>query len=273
MSVRQNAALHLAPLTLRVALGLIFLYYGAGKLFFADFELSLSQEATLVQLGVLKERPGGPVTTPVEAGDAMAPPAFEMILAQTGQEDAAMPVDEGAPAEQGDDGREAAEEPAIERTDGEVEPRHVSRVYRLVLTMNDAVQAGMWPDFLARGGVMKTLAWTVAIVEFVGGFFVLLGVFTRFWALSMVCVMAGAIYLTQIVPNWGATDAFLGFLPPFELADAGAWIGAYEKLFFQLIVGASAKALFFCGGGFFSVDRVIFGGGKKKTRELKSDDA
>lgn len=255
--MRQAAAMHLAPLTLRVALGLIFLFYGAGKLFY-EFELDLTQEARLVELGVIEARPGGP-QPPLESVEGVR--SFDLIMAQDGTDEPASEEPEPDAAEAPD----AAPQPA-----GDLEPRSVSRLYGLVFAMDNAHQRGHWPDFLASGAAYRNLARLAAITEFAGGFFVIVGVFTRLWALSFLGTMIVACFLTQISPWIGKTDAFLGFLPPWPLADSAIWITAYQTLFFQLIIAAAAKALFFTGPGKLSIDGVIFGGRSKKS---KKDDA
>ncbi|MEM1424783.1 MAG: hypothetical protein AAGH64_12380, partial [Planctomycetota bacterium] len=150
MAVRQSAALHLAPLTIRVALGLIFLYYGAGKVLFSDFQLSAEQELRLVTLGVLEARPDGPQPpAPIDAsGDTRAAPAFGLIRVQ----------DEGGggPAGDAQDAVEEAVDDALdaiaeqldgaEQADGAdaggaTEGRSVRRLYGLVFPMDAAAHA------------------------------------------------------------------------------------------------------------------------------------
>ncbi|GAB4518152.1 MAG: hypothetical protein Tsb0013_22300 [Phycisphaerales bacterium] len=292
MAVRQNAALHLAPLTIRVALGLIFLYYGAGKLFYTDFALSIEQEATLVSLGVLEARPGGPQPpAPMDAtGDARSVPAFALIRVQDGQEEdprrgftEMLDEIEQQAQEQGasdevqeaiDDiaqqlegaGDASTDEASGDEAGDTLEPRTVRRVYGLVFAMNGAAQRGHWPDFLSTGAWLERMAWVAGVTEFVGGFFIILGVFTRLWALSMLGTMVVACWLTQISPWLGKPDAFLGFLPPWPMEDVQTWIPAYQTLFFQLIIAAGAKAVLFSGAGAVSVDRLIFGSVKKKPK-------
>ncbi len=276
MAVRQNAALHLAPLTLRVVLGLIFLFYGAGKLFYSDFQLSWEQEATLVSLEVLEVRPGGPQPpAPIDAtGGAMSAPSFEMIRAQDeepetetqSQEERDEELDRIAEVFDSTAGDSAAEP-------GDTNLRSVRRVYGLVFAMNGAAQDGHWPGFLSTGAWLERMAWLAAVTEFVGGFFLLLGVFTRLWALAILGTMVVACWLTQISPWLGESGAFVGFLPPWPLDDPATWTSAYQTLFFQLLIMASAKALFFSGAGAFSVDRLIFGGRKKKTSKSLEGDA
>ena len=282
MAVRQNAALHLAPLSIRVALGLIFLYYGAGKVFFDDFELSMEQEAALVSMGVLEARPGGPQPpAPIDAeGDTRsAPTSFELIRVQDGGEDIA-PAEIG---ETGEGSEPAAEEPeeveaapeeavaaAADTASDDFEPRSVRRLYGLAFPINAAAQRGHWPDFASSGVWLRGLAWAAGVTEFVGGFFILLGGFTRLWAMSIVGTMVVACFLTQISPWIGEPNAYLGLLPPWPLDikpddDPPSWVKNYQTLFFQLIIAAAAMTVFLSGPGAFSVDRLIFGGGSRKS--------
>lgn len=80
-------------------------------------------------------------------------------------------------------------------------------------------------------------AWLVAIVETFGGLCLVVGLFTRFAAVLVACVMIVAIWKVRLSR---------GFVGGFELE-------------YTLLMGAIALAL--AGGGRLSVDREVLGWG------------
>ncbi len=94
--------------------------------------------------------------------------------------------------------------------------------------------------FLAQLGVPapELFAWIVALVELVGGLFILAGLFTRYMAALVATDMAVAIWLVHI-PNGFAVDN-----------------GGYE---FPLALLLLAIALILSGPGALSLERAIFG--------------
>lgn len=86
-------------------------------------------------------------------------------------------------------------------------------------------------------------AWMAALSEFAGGIMLALGLFTRFAAFFVACVMAVAVFKVH------AAD-------PFKVK---------ELAFAYLVVSGSLLA---GGGGFFSLDRAIFMSRTQARREV-----
>ena len=85
-------------------------------------------------------------------------------------------------------------------------------------------------------------AWAVALVEFFGGLFIVVGFFTRFAAACIAGVMAVAI---------------------LKVKHASGFVGGFEFDFALLMI---ALALVLSGGGRMSVDRDVLGWGAPPLR-------
>lgn len=99
-------------------------------------------------------------------------------------------------------------------------------------------------------------AFTVIMVEFLGSFLLLLGLGTRFWALSFIGLMTG-IMLTAHVEN--------GFFMN--------WFGTQkgEGCQFDILVIGIALALLFEGAGTLSMDGWIFNRRNNLTDQSKTE--
>ncbi|MGP1346032.1 MAG: DoxX family membrane protein [Phycisphaerales bacterium] len=156
-------------------------------------------------------------------------------------------------------------------------PVQLRRLHGLVLAMDAAHARGQWPDFLAGPAAYTALAWAAALVELLGGIFLLFGFLTRIAAISVAGVMAGAIWMTQIGPALSATDpsaTFLGFLPALRLDDPAAWTSAWKDLLWQFMLLMAALAVFFSGPGKLAIDALLFvaPGEPKRSRRRDDDD-
>lgn len=109
------------------------------------------------------------------------------------------------------------------------------------------------PAKAADGEMPVYLAWGAAVTELVAGVLVLIGLMTRLWALSLACVMAVAMWLTQIGPAVAAGGAVLGFLPPHAMFDIPAW----QPLMWQFSLLGASLALMFTGAGTLSFDSMF----------------
>jgi putative oxidoreductase len=97
--------------------------------------------------------------------------------------------------------------------------------------------------FFGSVGVPAPLAFLVICAEFFGSLMLILGLFTRFAALSIAAVMAGAVAMVH---------APVGFFMNWTGAKSGE---GYE---FHLLAIGLALALVVAGGGALSADRAIF---------------
>lgn len=98
----------------------------------------------------------------------------------------------------------------------------------MVHGFNKLKDLNSWGKFMATFGIPKLASDAVAFIEFVGGVFILLGIFTKFSALGMIGFMVAAILLVH---------RNKGFL---------AKKGGYE---YQLLILVSCVVLGLCGGG------------------------
>lgn len=304
-------ALSFTPMLLRLAIGLTFLWAGAGKLFH-QVQFSEADRAILTQIETGAPAPAQP------NAETTAPDPEDEIPALPEPDPADTPPADDAPAdEEGDDSprlrsltepsaralpsgysltlaQDAApsDEPGTneptpnEESAGEAgelitdafadppaetdTPEDVSETVganvskdrflnRTALTIYGAAHPEKGkPRLPAFMGVHAIkLAWAVAIIEFAGGLFILLGFLTRVWALAITGVIAGALWSTELGPAMlgGLDQTFLGFLPPLWPFNPGA---AMHFLWLLLLTLASFS-LVFLGAGAFSIDRLLFG--------------
>ena len=283
MNWRSRFGLEFAPVFLRLALGAVFVYAGAGKLFYS-MPITGAGAARLVALDLADppepttsffpkgvptrtaEDPFAPATDTPPADDAGAP----SVDADGPQGPAVLPPPEKLGKRDAD---KPAKKPAVtvvlpEDTtpeisfDGEIS---VSRRLGLVLAMDGAVARGQWPGALATREALDGLAWAAALTEFIGGWLVLLGLMTRIWAVGLAGTMVVAMWLTQIGPAMHGPDpAFLGFLPPLQISDPAVWTSAWQTLFHQFTLMCAAAALALLGAGALSLDGALFGGGRRR---------
>lgn len=256
----RGLALHVSPLFLRLALGLVFLYAGWGKLL-ETMPVEGETAARLANAGFVKMPPR---VTPAQPGGVPG----ESAPAGNGQNGSADAGGMGfvvIPARQGGGAGSftAADFP---------EPVEVSRRMNLVLSMLAAEERGHWPGFLASPTMLNVQSWAITIIEFVGGCLVLLGLLTRLWALGFAGAMVGALWLTQIGPAMAATEpAFLGFLPPLPMADPALWMRAWELMFFQFTLLCGSMALACMGAGGLSLDGLVFREKKRGVRVMQDE--
>jgi len=279
MRFRDQVALTLPALILRLTLCLIFVWAGLGKIL-GETTVTGGDAARLHNLGIALAPPVGtaPATipappTPTPATDAPTRPLPEPTLP---------PTDLVTPDAQ----QPAADEPASPLSMGLAEPHwlpvrlvrvpltaadittehRVQRVHGITLMLSRAADPGLdaqsrpiprtMPAWVGADRWPVILAWTAAMSELLAAFMLLFGVLTRFGALLIIGIMLQAMWLTQIGPAvMGTNPTFLGFIP----APADPWSpAAYQTLFFQLCCLAMAKAVFLLGSGPIGFDRALF---------------
>lgn len=304
--MRTALACNVSPLFIRIALGITFLWAGASKVFYVD-EFSGGAAAGLANAGVQSAIDAAqpiqappilptpdPVPTPTPIPDPVDPrPVPQPAPANDASEDEEMaPEPTGSSAHHStapavlpaayfvQDDTEAptpttppaagTTPPVVNYTPGqfpEDKPVQLRRLNGLILAMDSAHQRGQWPDFLASPGAYSAMAWAAALTELFAGIFLLVGFLTRLAGLGVAGVMAGAIWMTQIGPNIGADDAFLGFLPALKLDEAGAWVAAWKDILWQFTLLMMGLAIFFSGPGKLAIDALLFSSGRDSRHD------
>lgn len=271
MRFRDRLTFDVAPLFLRLALGVVFIWAGSGKVFFTS-QVSGEPAAALANLGIIDPPAGAQSDSPGEGGAAAgaeAPPAQPVDAP-----DATGGVTFTLPRSQG-----SARAPLPTYTPADFpEPIEVSRrhtsISLLIYQRASAGEGGgqLWPSGLASPGVVRTLAWVEPLTELVGGFLVLMGFLTRLWALGLAMAMAGALLLTTVGPAAVGDGAFLGFLPQPRMSESEAWVAAWTPMLFQFTLLMMALALASSGAGALSFDRLVIGSRGGAGKAFSEDD-
>lgn len=104
-----------------------------------------------------------------------------------------------------------------------------------------------WSGRFARAGfpAPELLAVVVGVLEFAGGICLIMGLFTRFFALVLGVLAAIAMIKVKWTLGFVVSDSGLGWQG-----------GGYE---FELTLVAANLALLLTGGGLLSIDRLISG--------------
>lgn len=116
----------------------------------------------------------------------------------------------------------------------------------------------IWPKALGNGRKPVYLGWAVTLTEVAAGAFVLVGLLTRLSSFGIICIMLGAMWLTQIGPAIASGKNHLGFLPPHS-----AFSHEWMTFMVQFILLFAAAALMFAGPGLLALDNAFFSRPKK----------
>lgn len=227
MSNSHFPAVHIVPIIARIVLCAAFLPMGYQKL----FDRSPIEPAQLARLEAIGWgwKPAMADGNAPSATDAGAKTATDAEAARaTGTAESEAPT---------------AGDKSIGDKPAPTEARTVRRCEMLTFTIADA---GL--------PAPRITAWLVAIIEFLGGGLLLLGLFSRLSALGIAAVMAGAIHTTSL-----AAVQANPFIFGMELPD-------YKTLFLQVSLLALALGVVLAGPGGLSLDRAIFGrGGPRRS--------
>ncbi len=157
-------------------------------------------------------------------------------------------------------------------------PLTVKRYHGLVLLMHSRANPGPGvqgvPASIGNDGtILKWLSITAAITELIAAVLLLVGLLTRLWALAICGVMLTAIWLTSVSPNIGEASAYLGFLPDAHFDDPSKTTSAgLNTFFFQLTTLGCAFTVLLIGAGGLSLDRLIFGGSRRRYDDGGDED-
>ncbi len=289
----------IAPIFLRFALGVTFLWAGFGKVL-ETFPVKGEAAATLANLGVLE--PASPAESAKPAAPSETKPAVKPeSKPETKPETKPESKPETKPAPASEPKKEALPKggipPLMQTTTTPIEPS-TARVYvasdfpnevrvrnvhgiSLLLVSSANPPAGadgakpmpLVPAFAASGRWPVYLAWTATMSELLGGLFVAVGLLTRLSSFFLFCTMVTAIWLSQIGPAIQSGNSLLGFLPnhPAYATDA-AGNAVFAILMWQLMLACASLALVFSGPGALSFDRALFppaGGGRRAEPDAK----
>lgn len=289
MAARSSTGSSVAPLFLRFALGITFLWAGLGKVL-QSMPVQGEDAAILANMGVITPgshaaAPSGGQLAPTKPKDepkATEPAKKEPKPAEPKPEpkpDQSKPEPE-EPKSPNPDAGQASSGPVLSlarRQTGQTytaadfpEPVNVRNVYMVALSLRhasrppDSVPAGghainLWPLWAATDGWPKYFAWLSALTELVGGVFLLVGFATRFAGLMIAGNMAVAMWLSQIGPAIQKGNTVLGFIPAYETWGYENNHAYYETLLWQLLLLCGALALMCLGSGAIALDRVLFG--------------
>lgn len=272
MSTRHRMALGVAPLLLRAALAVIFIWAGLGKVRAFD-EVKGEDAAILANMGLLsknspKVTPGTPAaplppadgshgtpgSAPSKDSNVGAPSFGGGELLRVSQPGGSAPS--GATPGTVPTGQFTAEDFP--------DPVKVPRADLLALSLHQAAfpkakegepaPKPLWPPALATGRLPVIFAYLVVAAELGGGILVAIGLCTRLAAASIAGVMVGAMWLTQFGPGWQAGTLRWGFLPDYPTYGM-EWM----MLLWQFTLCFAALALFFTGPGYMALDHALFG--------------
>ncbi len=263
----------LAPVFLRAALAVTFIWAGLGKLI-PQMPVDPGQASVLASMGIALPAAGtSSIASPAGNAPADAParplppqdpqhttpkPGPDSPIAPTPSERAVRP--DSAPA-----APTGAQEPgpATSAAAGSASDVRVRRLWGLALRINSSAHpapdaAGkprmkLWPAVLGDGNWPRYLAIAVLIAELGGGVLVAFGFLTRLGAAMLVGVMLGAIWLDQLGPAIQSGQTVLLVLPAHDAWDVAAW----RPLLWQFSLLCSAFALMLLGAGAPSLDRAL----------------
>lgn len=251
MAFSQSCAANFVPFLARLVLGAVFITAGANKLGQTDY--TGEDLRKLREMGVLAAGPsvmlyrasyspqdpagggsGQSIGGGQDEGGTQTPPTTPPTVPPTGGG-----TDAGAQQGGGEAGTGQAPTPPAGET---------VRSYKLygIATMLKGTPGEPYA---------KYLAWAATIAELVGGAMVLVGLFARFWALSLVGVMGVAFYLT----SWPMlTEAGFNI---FALASSPEKGVQNAIMYLQLSLLVMSLGIVVTGPGAASLDRFLFKGG------------
>jgi len=275
----------IAPLFLRVVIGLTFLWAGLGKLT-TTMEVSGESAAMLANMGVVAVKPLTPpvLETPTDLPFGNTPDRqpipTEPLTEPSTDPDVGPAKPQGTPKGTPTPLMRLQASPSqTASTPSDTAPKFVAQdfetpvavtgVYGIALLIKYKSEPSInadgtnirpiLPAKLGEGRWPVYLAWSAAVTEVVAGAMMLAGLFTRLGAFALMGTMVMATWLTEIGPAMAAGTAKLGFLPAhdwFGMDAAGNY--AMANFGWQMALLAGSAALVFLGGGYLSLDRLLF---------------
>ena len=235
-----------ASIPLRLAVGITFLWAGAGK-WLGMADLPASSRPVLVQMGVLTPDSNPPHDQPESSpADLRLRRLWGLALKiHSAAPPPPTPPAEPSPAPAAPGTISPSDAPSPPPAEPDVAEKKPSTT----------ASGGYWPAFLTSPSMCAAQAWAVMVTEFLCGMFVLLGLLTRPAALLLCFTMLGAVWLDQLGPAISSGQARWGFLPNYAPFDPKAWM----PILWQLSLLCSCLALTLLPRGPLSADRLLFG--------------
>jgi len=275
--MHDRVALALPPLLLRVTLAVTFIWAGLGKVL-NTMDIQGEDAAILANMGVIT--PGGSApgvdphtpTAPLPPGDSPAAPkkgstvrpdapgAGARMIQAAFRPDA--PARDALPPQPSPFVNSGGTPPVYSAQDFP-SPQPVRQMYLLAVMLHKGAHPGLgadgapmmplWPPDLGSGKRPVFFAYLVAIGELGGGIMMLLGLFTRLWALVLCGIMAAALWFVAIGPAVQTGDTVLGFLPAY-----GRWDSRWMVPLWNLALLTMSLCVFLSGPGTLAIDRLLF---------------
>ncbi len=278
MSLGRSMSSNLAPLLLRLAVGVLFLHAGWGKVL-VKMEYQPEQLAVLANMGFGGAKDaalggGGPVEArPLDEAKPADDPADALPEPQSRTANGGHIVlarQKSAPAEAAPAPTMTITARVYRATDFE-QPVKLLMLHNVGLALHDAAhpedgKRALLPKAMVERPWGWSLSWAAALTEFVGGIFLIVGFLTRLSAFGIAVVMGMALWLTSIGPNLGASGAFLGILP------AVGFMGEWNMWLQQFTLFCAAMAIFLIGPGAVSIDGFVFGRRKRGGAAEEADE-
>jgi len=262
MRFRDRLAVNIAPIFIRLALAVTFLWAGVGKIA-GTFEPTDAQRAILQNQGMIAAPASSPPASP-------APPPGEATKEATPRNENATQPEEDAQQP----GEAAPNQPATTSA----APKTVRKWNGIALLLHDRANPGLdengnphmrlWPTPLAGKPWVGLMVFLLVATEVVGGVCALFGFLTRLTGLAFALAMGSALWLTEIGPYIQEGTAVFGFLPPHDPWDPAAW----KTLFWQFLLGMSGLSLVFSGAGSLSIDRALWGPSRAASAKASRDE-
>ena len=281
MTFGQKLAYHIAPLFMRVVVGVTLLWAGLGRLIPEDYPVSPQNARALVDMGAVEE---AKVRGFLDADPSASPVSEEVTNGDpsSDNDDAGEDTDPGSTGGADPDSDNATDGGSASTLDHAITLAQdadanddlpvLKRLYEVAVVVSHAANPGpndagetpspILPSFMGDKSTPKYLGWAAAVAEIFAGGFLLIGFMARLSGLTAACVMAMAMWLTNIGPAvMGHVPAKFGFLP-FPESQSFFDTPFYVELGWQLALLAGGLTLLFSGAGALSLDRILFGSSK-----------
>ncbi|MFB3430706.1 MAG: hypothetical protein ABL309_07290 [Phycisphaerales bacterium] len=285
MGLGQKLSVNIAPLLLRTGLAATFIWIGTPML--RTMDLTAQQTAILANADIRQPDAARPPATtpspeitpesqepntpeaPDEAADPVTPPPLSGV---------SLTRRAGTPPESDKRADAVIGTPAYTAAQFEGTDQTARRWVLVALTALEAAEPvddgddatsnrTVLPPAVGNGGIwVKIGSIAFALIVAFGGYAVILGFFTRVWALGLAICTGLSMWVLEIGPTWAMRDGILGFLPDPQISNPDVSAQIWMPLMLHFVVLMTALALLIVGPGKLSLDHLMFGRGEKAHR-------